>query len=69
MAKIRKRGKTVSINFENKEESSRFLRAAGFTAIPFLQDEHPVGLWRCLDCKCLNGVEYSVCVHCKSPKR
>lgn len=76
MAKIRKRGKTISIKFENKRESSNFLRAVGFTSIPALQDEQAVehnvqrtGLWRCLDCKCENGVEYSVCVHCKSPRR
>lgn len=34
--------------------------------------EHGVqrtGLWRCKDCGSESGVEYAVCVKCKSPRR
>jgi hypothetical protein len=54
MAKIRKRGKTVTIKFEDKRESSNFLRAVGFMAIPALQDrqavEHNVQRTECPEC-------------------
>lgn len=38
MAKIIKRGKTITVKFDNKRESSNLLRAVGFTSIPASQD-------------------------------
>ena len=71
VAKIRKRGKTVTIKFENKRESSCFLRAVGFNNIPALQDgqavehtlAHGQAFESCPECKCVGGYHLPDCSH------
>lgn len=57
MAKIKKRGKKISITFDNKRESSNLLRAVGFKNIPALQDEQAVE----------HSVQADVCQVCGKP--
>ena len=54
------------------ETSAEEVRALFEVMQKFYAAQHRVqrtGLWRCKDCGSENGVEYAVCVKCKSPRR
>lgn len=59
MAKIKKRGKKITISFDNKRESSNLLRAVGFKNIPALQDEQAV--------EYTLAVDNAICSACGEP--